>query len=465
MLVLVVAACGGGSGGASRSAPPPGRALAGTTDGMGASVALTSDGGLIIAGTSSAGGLGGTDVLLVKTDAADNVVWTRFHGGAGNERGYSVRQTSDGGFILAGVTDNPTLAGGPGGIFLVKTDTDGHFSWRRTFGGIVPTKLSENVAARQTSDGGYIVVGTGTGLEPLNPEPDAYLVKIDASGTLLWQKTFGSEAANTWVEGYDVQQTADGGYIVAGQREGGASYAVKVDGSGVKQWEQVFGTLAGPIYAVQETSGGGYVYIGRHDAGTSCAALIVKVDAQGQLQWEKTVGALASGVSPVAGQQLAGGDYILAMRGNARNGDAYVVRADAAGNELWAKLYGGDPGDLRGRDSSSAPTGASSSSGGPPRSGTLRPSISSGSTRAAPRSDRASAPTDVQRKPRRWTHSSYAPPPRRTPTASQRCTTSPSSLWAHRPIRWRSSPNGRGHAPRKGAMIHGTAGTCRSCRS
>jgi hypothetical protein len=344
-ILVAIIACGGG--GTTRFTPPvPGRALAGTANAIARSVAPTSDGGMIIVGTSSAGGLGGTDVLLVKLGAAANVGWSSFYGGAGSDEGWSVQQTIDGGFILAGVTDDSSLAGGPGGIFLVKTDDAGRPQWQETFGGVLAdAPFFHKVAVRQTADEGYVIAGTGPGTEAMNPEPDAYLIKTDPLGNVVWHRELGADAPNTWVEGYDVQQTTDGGYILVGRHEGG-SYAIKVDASGATQWEQTFGALTGPIYSVQQTPDGGYVYVGRRDTSSGSAALLVKGDALGQLVWEKTVGPLTSGSFAVTGQRITDGGFVITTRGEGRNGDAYVIRTDASGNELWAKLYGGDGGDI-----------------------------------------------------------------------------------------------------------------------
>ncbi len=343
ILVLGIAACGGGGGDETTANPPPGRAIPGSGNESGFAAGGTSDGGYIIVGTVSPGVSGGTDAYLVKVDATGNVAWSQSHGGSGDDKGYFVQPTLDGGYIVVGETTS-AIGGGPG-IHLVKTLSNGILDWEKTYPGIVGIKHSEGAVVRQTAGGGYIIAGTVPGAEG-NPEPDAILIKTDASGNVQWQQTFGDELPNLWAEGYDVRQTPDGGYMLVGFHEFTSSFAVKLDSNGVAQWEQAFGQLTGPIYSVQQTTDGGYIYVGRTETGGGrCAALLVKADFQGTLQWEKTVGALTSCPSRVTGMQTADGGYVIATKGNSRSGDAYVVKTDASGNEQWARLYGGDGGD------------------------------------------------------------------------------------------------------------------------
>jgi hypothetical protein len=169
------------------------------------SVRQTIDGGYVVAGSTWSFGTGSMDFYIVKTNSEGDTLWTRAYGGSSDEEARSIQQTADGGYIVAGYT----YSFGVGGDFLVaKTNSQGDLHWMRTYGG---TNYDDAYCVRQLADGGYIVVGEtysfGAG------QDDFYLVRMDEQGDTLWTRTYGG---SNWDRVSSVQQTADGGYILAG---------------------------------------------------------------------------------------------------------------------------------------------------------------------------------------------------------------------------------------------------------
>jgi hypothetical protein len=184
-------------------------------------VQQTSDGGYILAGFTDSFGAGINDAWLIKTDANGNKVWDKTFGGSGGDVALAVQQTSDGGYILAGVTTS--YGTGNEDAWLIKTDANGNEVWDATFGG---SNYDETYAVQQTSDGGYILAGGTYSFGAGNN--DAWLIKTDANGNKVWDKTFGGSGGEVALA---VQQTSNGGYILAGATSGGA-WLIKTDGNG-----------------------------------------------------------------------------------------------------------------------------------------------------------------------------------------------------------------------------------------
>jgi hypothetical protein len=217
-------------------------------------VQQTTDGGYIIIGHDTGGFSGpcpyeGGGIWLIKTNVNGDSLWSRCIGfmTTGNETniGYSIQLTTDGGYIIGGYTGNNPYYD----AWLVKTDAMGYLQWYRTLGGSLH---DFGHSAQQTTDGGYIIAGATNHSYPT--DCDAFLIKTDATGNQEWNRTFGGSG---WYEAYSVQQTTDGGYIIAGRM--GFWQFIKTDAMGNQQWQQGCPFI---IYSCQQTTDGGYIMTG-----------------------------------------------------------------------------------------------------------------------------------------------------------------------------------------------------------
>ena len=322
------------------------RTFGGTSKDYAYSAQQTSDGGYILAGLTHSYSSGFHDFWLVKTDSGGNEQWNQTFGGIGGEIASSVQQTADSGYILAGYKSS--YGAGDGDAWLVKANSDGNEEWNETFGG---TDWDDVYSVQQTSDGGYILAGCtrsyGAG------DDDAWLIKTDLSGIEQWNKTFGGIDGDS---ASSVQQTTDDGYILAGLTHlysAGSfdAWVVKTDSSGNEQWNRTFGGIDGDdAMSVQQTVDGGYILAGctgSYGAG-AVDFWLVKTDSNGNEQWNKTFGG-TDWDEATSVQQTADGGYILAgltESYGAGDEDAWLVKTDSNGNEEWNKTFGGTDGDV-----------------------------------------------------------------------------------------------------------------------
>lgn len=270
------------------------RALGGNKDDVARSVQQTPDGGFIVAGnTRSNNGdvgsnAGGSDAWVIKLDGSGNLEWEKTFGGSGDEIAHSIQLTADGGYGLAGIKS--------GNAWVLKLDGDGSQVWEKTFGGNNHDAFN---SITPTADGGFVAVGVKD-VHILNGlKGDCWIVKLDADGNFEWEKIYGDELQDA---AYSIQQTSDGGYVVAGIRDyniylggssGGGFWIFRLEGDGNLLWEKVFGgSLIDRAYSVIQTSSGGYIaagtaniYGGDVNVGGFPNPLIVKLSADGSTDW------------------------------------------------------------------------------------------------------------------------------------------------------------------------------------
>jgi hypothetical protein len=298
----------------------------------GNSLIQTSDGGYVIAGATNSSGAGYVDFYVVKLDADGNLQWTKTIGGPGYEIGNSLIQTSDGGYAIAGETES--FGAGGKDVYLVKLDANGNLQWTKTIGG---KGWEAGFSLIQTSDGGYAIAGYTSSFGA--GQLDVYVVKLDANGNLQWTKTIGGPGEEI---GTSLIQTSDGGYAIAGgTRSFGAGgtdvYVVKLDADGNLQWTKTIGGKKEDVGAsLIQTSDDGYAIAGVTNSfgagGTD--VYVVKLGANGNLQWTKTIRAKSKNLIKSSIVQTSDGSYVIAgttRSFGAGKDDVYVVKLDKNG--------------------------------------------------------------------------------------------------------------------------------------
>jgi len=295
------------------------------------SIQQTSDGGYIIAGYTDSFGAGGRDFWVLKLSSTGAIDWQRTYGGSLGDYAFSIQQTGDGGYIVAGWTDS--FGAGNYDIWVLKLSSIGTIDWQRTYGG----SLNDTTySIQQTSDGGYIVGGIKYAA--------FWVLKLSSIGDVEWQRTYGRESYD---EAYSIQQTSDGGYIIAGRTElmgAGRSmdaWVLKLSSIGDVEWQRAYGGSGDEAArSIQETSDGGYFvagYVQLFGSG-SFDALVLKLSATGDVEWQCIYGEEVGSDSPYSSQQTSDGGYIIAGRSGP---DVWVLKLRSTGGIDWQRTYDG----------------------------------------------------------------------------------------------------------------------------
>ena len=306
------------------------------------SVQQTHDGGYIIAGEthyySSDYGLAETGLWLVKTDSTGNMQWNRTFIETDNLGGYCVRQTSDGGYIISVTSTNFDID--MSDFWLIKVDSSGNKQWSRIFGG----KSSDKAyCVQQTSDDGFIITGKTYAYDVFY---DIWLIKTDIVGNELWNKTFGGIDIDS---AHSVWQTHDGGYIIAGTTssfgdDGRNVWLVKTDPNGNEQWNKTYWEPCMDCATlIRQTHDGGYIIAGVVNSNFTDTynIYLAKTDSSGNMQWNKTF-AKNTYNQAYCIKQTSDGGYIIA--GETRfqfNTNAWLIKTDQSGNIQWEEDFGG----------------------------------------------------------------------------------------------------------------------------
>jgi len=306
--------------------------------------------------------------------AQPTIQWQKAFGGNSFDQGYSIQQTTDGGYIVAARTRSSDLFGYHGGhdVWVLKLNNLGAIQWKKIFGG------TNNEGPRkiiQTSDGGYLFIGYTASNDfdvsgNHGGDFDGWVVKLNSNGAIQWQKTLGGSG---WDEIWSVQLTADNGYILAGRSssvDGDVTFnngqldfwVVKLSESGEIVWQKSFGGSENDIAtSVKQTSDGGYVVVGETSSNDGDVTglhgnvdfWVLKLSPLGVLEWQKTLGGMAADIASDV-IQTENGDYVVVGYVGSGTGDVsvyyglfdyWIVKLNGVGELQWERTVGGSQPD------------------------------------------------------------------------------------------------------------------------
>jgi hypothetical protein len=324
------------------------------------------DGGFIVVGTTksndgdASGNHGSYDIWVIKLDIFGNIEWQKCLGGTGYEIGTSIQQTTDGGYIVAGQTtsnDGDVLNGGyysNGDIWILKLNNVGNIEWQKCYGGYGAETPGFSISVIQTIDGGFVFIGSTDSnnngdVSGNHFVRDIWVVKINNTGSIQWQKCLGGMDND---EGYSIQQSNDGGYIVVGSvrsNDGDVSgnygwadiWIVKLNNLGNIQWQKCYGGSSYEnVKSIQKTNDGGYIVVGHTRSNDGDVSghhggyydiWIFKINYIGNIEWQKCLGGSSDEIG-VSILQTSDEGYIL-------SGITYSNDGDVSGNhgsyDIW----------------------------------------------------------------------------------------------------------------------------------
>jgi hypothetical protein len=325
-------------------------------------VQQTTDGGYIIAGGSASNdgdvsdNHGKFDFWIVKLTSTGELEWQKSLGGSANDYASSIQQTTDGGYIIAGYSgsNDGDVSGNHGkrDSWIMKLTSTGELEWQKSLGG---SNTDYANCIQQTTDGGYIIAGyseSNDGDVSGNRGYDDYwIVKLTSTGELEWQKSLGG-SANDYAS--SIQQTTDGGYIIAGSsgsNDGDVlgnhgerdSWILKLTSIGKLEWQKSLGgSCLDRAISIRQTTDGGYIIAGYSESNDgdvsgnhgSYDSWIVKITSTGELEWQKSLGGSNSDYARFI-QQTTDGGYIIAggtdsndvdVSGNQGERDYWIVK-------------------------------------------------------------------------------------------------------------------------------------------
>jgi hypothetical protein len=310
------------------------------------SIQQISDGGFIIAGYTISFGAGADDAWVLKIDSNGDCIWQKTYGGSGYDKAYCIQETFDEyenstGYIFAGSTKS--FGAGTSDFWVLKLDRSGNVTWQKTYGG---NDEDEAYFIQQTSDRGYIIGGSSASYAYLHK--DVLVLKINGDGEVIWQKTYGDSIYHNHLKA--IQQTPDGGYVILIASELAMvriyeTLVLKLDSNGNVSWYRNYTSQDCYPYSMQETSDGGYIIAGDIFSPdySSYKAWVLKLDSNGFATWQKVYegydfDSFHSIQQTSDGGYIAGGDTSSSGAGENEN---WIVKLNATGDISWQKIYAG----------------------------------------------------------------------------------------------------------------------------
>jgi len=316
------------------------RTWGGEGNDFGESAQQTTDGGFIIVGETNSIGYN-CNVYLIKTDARGDTLWSKLYGVLQTNDGRCVQQTYDGGYIIAGGTWVSNRRSYD--VLLIKTNAQGDTLWTKTYG---DSGMDYGWSVQQTQDSGYVIAGE-TSFQGAG-RGDVYLIKTDGRGDTLWTRAYGGAMQD---RGFSVRQTRDGGYILAGETRSfgdtlGDVYVIRTNPQGDTLWtRQLGGNRADRGNSIQQTRNGNYILTGGTESFAKWrdAIYLVQLDSLGNVLWQRTYDGYDSEWGSSVRQTVDGG-YVIAGSTSSQGAgmfDIYLIKTDSLGDTVWTKTYGG----------------------------------------------------------------------------------------------------------------------------
>lgn len=294
---------------------------------------------------ANAGGRSNGQDITFKTDA----VWAKTYGSTDLDSAWAttIQPTRDNGYIA--VTSTKSFGAGDYDIWVLKLDASGNVNWEKTFGGPGPDLAAWVV---QTAAGGYVVAGLTSSFGA--GDSDLWVLYLEPDGSTVWSRTYGGAG---FEKACSLDHTSDGGFIMAAATQSfGAGDAdvwiLKLNPAGFIAWQKTYGG-AKREYApsIRQTLDGGYIVGARTDSFdlTSTAMWIFKLNADGTIAWQNSYGGSRDDVFHSVFQTPDGGYLVAGYTGSFGAGpsaDIWIMKLDANGTVQWQSTYGGQDGDL-----------------------------------------------------------------------------------------------------------------------